>query len=170
MLPRSLNQTRANALGTVLLAGLQYSWTIEWEAGSMVYTSVIIGLPLGTLVAQRIAEPAAFNSDLSGSARISNSTRDRFQNYAANKSGLLKPTWSESDKSSSPFSRQTGVTSMVTSRGAMTPADIELARIDADIEGGKVRVDHEIKRLEEVHSPVHVMMPAPDLNRVTFSS
>lgn len=128
----------------------------------MLYTSVIIILPLGTLVAQRIADPAAFNSELSGSTRISNNVRDRFENFASNsnKSALLKPSWSQSDKDSASFSGRrgsnnalygrTGVTSVVTSTGSMTPADIELARIDADVETGKVRVEHEIQRSEEV--------------------
>lgn len=145
---------------TVFLASLQYSWTIQWEAGSMLYTSVIIVLPLGTLVAQRIADPAAFNSELSGSARIGNNTRDRFENYASNKGALLNPTWSQSDKDSAilsgrrgsgnALSRKAGVTAFVTSRGPMSSADVELARIDADIEAGKVRVDRAIQRSEEV--------------------
>lgn len=103
-------------------------------------------------------------SDLNVSPRISNNTRDRFENYASHKGGLIKPSWSQSDKSSTlfsgrrssnhPLSGSTSVTVRVSSSGAMSPNDIELARIDADVEGGKVRVDREIQRLEEVYTPV----------------
>lgn len=126
----------------------------------MVYTSVIIVLPLGTLVAQRIADPAAFNSELSGSARISNKTHDRFQNYSDNKKALLIPTSSQSSNasvmssgrrpSSNALCGKAGVTSMVSSGGPLSSVDIELARIDADIEARQVRVYHEFQRSEEV--------------------
>lgn len=126
----------------------------------MVYTSVIVVLPLGTLVAQRIADPSAFNSELSANARIENKMDDRFDNFTANKNALLNPTWSQSSKDSGVFSGRrgsnkalsgrTGVTATVSSGGPMTSADIELARVDADIEAGHVRVDREIQQSEQV--------------------
>lgn len=147
----------------------------------MVYTSVIIVMPLGTLVAQRIADPAAFsNGELShGTTRVGNRLHDRFGRFAAAESGtksnhLLNPTWSESDKESTVFSgrrgssnvirgKSSGVTSIVstgipsakssyqTKMGEpMSAVDIELARIDADLEAGVVRVDREIQQDEEV--------------------
>lgn len=130
----------------------------------MLYTSIIITLPLGTLVGQRIADPAAFQSDFSSpTTRISNNARDRFENYASssNKGTLLNGTWSQSDKdglvysgrrgSSNVFSgKTTGVTAFITSGGPMSSTDIELARIDAEFEAGQVRIDREIQRLEEV--------------------
>lgn len=127
----------------------------------MVYTSVIVVLPLGTLVAQRIADPGAFNSEHSASARISNKTgNDRFDNFTANKNALLNPTWSQSSKDSGVFSSRrgsstktlsgrTGVMATVSSGGPMTSTDMELARIDADIEAGHVRVDREIQQSEQ---------------------
>lgn len=148
----------------VILVGLQYCESVKWEPASMLYTSVIVTLPLGTLVGQRIADPAAFQSDFSTpTTRISNKARDRFENYASsssNKGALLNGTWSQSDRdgavysgrrgSSNVFSgKTTGVTAYVTSRGPMTSTDIELARIDAEFEAGQVRIDREIQRLEE---------------------
>ncbi|KAK7746460.1 pheromone alpha factor receptor [Cytospora paraplurivora] len=146
----------------VIFAGLQYSNKLNFEPGSMLYTAVIIVLPLGTLVAQRIADPGAFNSDLSaGSTRIGLAP-DR---YASGKKPLL-PSWSQSNNSSAVFpggssSRgavgKTGIISTVSSMRhhneggePMGPMDLELARIDGDIEMGKVRVNRDIQRSEEV--------------------
>lgn len=130
----------------------------------MVYTSVLIVLPLGCLVAQRIADPAAFQSELSASARVNQHPNDKFGVYASHKNGLLNPIWSQSDKDSAVFpgrhgssnalTAKNGVTAIITSgnhldnvaMGRVSPEDIELARIDADIEAGKVRVDHEIRQ------------------------
>lgn len=140
----------------------------------MVYTSVIIVLPLGSLVAQRIADPAAFsNGELSnGTTRVGNHANDRFGKFTAAAGGAChskhllihnktnSPDWSQSDKKS-------GVTSIVTAgtKGAnttyhhsnkaggqepMSAVDIELARIDADLEAGVVRVEREIQQDEEV--------------------
>ncbi|KAF3760965.1 hypothetical protein M406DRAFT_26133, partial [Cryphonectria parasitica EP155] len=53
----------------VFFAGLQYSGKVQFEPGSLLYTSVLVVMPLGTLVAQRIADPAAFNSEVSGSTQ-----------------------------------------------------------------------------------------------------
>ncbi|CAN8106341.1 unnamed protein product [Discula destructiva] len=146
----------------VFFAALQYSDTTVLQAGSMVYTAVLVVLPLGSLVAQRISDPAAFNSEHSASARVSQIRQDRFETFTSKKA-LLNPTWSQSDKDSTIFpGRQsgnpsppgrTGVTAIVTSGancksavGRMSAVDIELAMIDADWEAGKVRVDHEIRQ------------------------
>lgn len=133
----------------------------------MLYTAVIIVLPLGTLVAQRIADPGAFNSELSaGSTRIGNAP-DRFASSAASGKKPLLPSWSQSDNSSTVFSgssgskgrapAKTGVTSTISSMRhynengePMGSVDLELARIDGDIEMGRVRVDRQIQRSEEV--------------------
>lgn len=145
----------------------------------MVYTSVIIVLPLGSLVAQQIADPAAFsNGELSnGTTRVGNHANDRFGKFTTAGGGggggshskhllihnknNMGPDWSQSDKES-------GVTSIVTAgtKGAnnttyhhsnkaggqepMSAVDIELARIDADLEAGVVRVEREIQQDEEV--------------------
>lgn len=65
---------------------MQYSSSVQFEAGSMVYTSVVVILPLGSLVAQRIADPTAFSivstSNDGGSAmRSSGSSRSRFSSF-----------------------------------------------------------------------------------------
>lgn len=133
----------------------------------MVYTSVLVVLPLGCLVAQRIADPGAFNSELSASTRVGQTPNDRFEAYTAsnnsNKKSLLDPSWSQSDKGSTSFagrrgssnalSGKTGVTSTITGGtnyksmiGHMSAVDMELARIDADVEVGQVRVEHEIRQ------------------------
>lgn len=133
----------------------------------MLYTAVIIVLPLGTLVAQRIADPGAFNSELSAGSTLPGHTPDRYNTLGASGKKPLLPTWSQSDDDSTVFSGRsgggkggagkTGVTSTVLSTrhysengGPMGLADLELARIDGDIEMGRVRVDREIKRSEEM--------------------
>lgn len=141
----------------------------------MVYTSVIIVLPLGTLVAQRIADPAAFsNGELSnGNTRMGNHIDDRFGKFTATNGTkanhlLSSPNWSQSDKDSSHgmYGGKHGVTATVTvgtpnaknsnamyhakTGQPMSAVDIELARIDADLEAGVVRVDREIQQDEEV--------------------
>lgn len=139
----------------------------------MVYTSVIIVLPLGTLVAQRIADPAAFsNGELShGTTRVGNNPNDRFGRFTATGGTkanhlLNSPNWSQSDKDSAVLhgGGKPVVTSLVTAGmpGAkmsmyhskagepMSAVDIELARIDAGLEAGVVRVDREIQQNEEV--------------------
>lgn len=148
----------------VFFAVLQCSAVTVLQLGSMVYTSVAIVLPLGCLVAQRIADPSAFNSEQSASARVSQNPNGRFEAYTSNKNALLNPTWSQSDKDSAVFpgrrgssnalTAKNGVTATITS-GAhvrtmagrhMSSAEIELAAIDADIEAGQVRIDHEIRQ------------------------
>lgn len=184
---------------TVMFATLQYASDARFEAGSMVYTSVIIVLPLGTLVAQRIADPAAFsNGDLSnGTTRVGHHVNDRFGRFMAtggsrskhnNNNNNNSPNWSQSDKENAvvfsgaearrgssgmgiqgggpgvtsvvttgtPASAKFGHTMTTTYHGniktgePMNAVDIELACIDADLEAGVVRVDHEIQQDEEV--------------------
>lgn len=160
-----IHPTKLTACLTVFFTALECSEATAFQAGSMVYTSVLVVLPLGCLVAQRIADPAAFNSEHGASARMSHNPNDRFETFDSsnNKKGLLSPAWSQSDKDSAVFpgrrgssnalSGKTGVTSIVTSgtgykgaAGHMSMADIELARIDADLEVGQVRVDREIRQ------------------------
>ncbi|OIW29183.1 hypothetical protein CONLIGDRAFT_704670 [Coniochaeta ligniaria NRRL 30616] len=45
-----------------VFAGLEYGTWAAYEFGSLTYTSVVVVLPLGTLVAQRIANPGAFTA------------------------------------------------------------------------------------------------------------
>lgn len=131
----------------------------------MLYTAVIIVLPLGTLVAQRIADPGAFNSELNAST-IPGNAPDRYNTLGASGKKPLLPTWSQSDNNSTVFSGRSGskggvgnpgITSTISSMRhynengePMGSVDLELARIDGDVEMGRVRVDREIQRSEEV--------------------
>lgn len=154
---------------TVIFAGLQYSWSVQFEPGSLLYTSVLIVLPLGTLVAQRIADPAAFNSEISATARVSGMPRDRFEDFTTKKTNMSHATWSQSSHESGHAFRgrqnsrnalngAMGVTATVSSMGyynkmvggAFGPDDIELAEMGPDIESGCVRVEHEVQQSEEM--------------------
>lgn len=178
LLPFSWNQiprasiSKLIAPSAVFFVALQFSTTTPLNAGSLVYTSVVVILPLGCLVAQRIADPSAFDSSAghSESARVnSRNPDDRFEAASSIKKSLLNGTWSQSDKDSLVFpgaggrrgssnalagrSSKTGVTSTITGGagyksggGHLSALDIELARIDADLEVGQVRVDHEIRQ------------------------
>lgn len=148
---------------TVVLVGLQMSQKLNFETGSLVYTSVIIVLPLGTLVAQRVADPGAFSSEVScGSTNSAGNAPDRYSASALAEKPLL-PCWSQCDNTTTIYSDhrggnsgagKTGVTSAISSerfskRGS-DAVDLELARIDCDLEMGRVRVNREFQRAEEV--------------------
>ncbi|KAB5571834.1 fungal pheromone mating factor STE2 GPCR-domain-containing protein [Coniochaeta sp. 2T2.1] len=53
-------------------AGLEYGQWAAFEFGSLTATSVVIVLPLGTLAAQRIANPSAFSQDHNSTPSSSN--------------------------------------------------------------------------------------------------
>lgn len=136
----------------------------------MVYTSVIIVLPLGTLVAQRIADPTVFgNSDLgNGSTPMGNQVDDRFGRFImAKKHQLLNPSWGRSDKntgSSLSSSCQSGSNNGLSGKSSEVSSttsasignykaatvepldmiDLELARIDADLEAGMMGLDYKV--------------------------
>lgn len=149
----------------MLFVALQISERINFETGSLVYTSIIIILPLGTLVAQRIADPGAFNSEISRRASGNGDDPDRHGVSSSGKRPLL-PAWNQGDNATSVFSGQrgskcgqgkTGVVSTISSdpfakRGsdAMGAVDMELARIDGDLESGRVRVNRDFEQSEEV--------------------
>ena len=106
---------------------------------------MIILLPLGTLIAQRISTPAAFASIPETRSRVSDSTsKQPFLKHYSN---------SESYHGSSPAKSvltSHGITSHISggqSNEKFDPIDAELARID-DLERG-VRVDREIEHREE---------------------
>ncbi|KAK7709349.1 pheromone alpha factor receptor [Diaporthe eres] len=150
----------------VVFVALQVSERIRFETGSLVYTSIIIVLPLGTLVAQRLADPGAFNSEESRASGNGNGkTSDRYNVSSSGKRPLLR-AWSQGDNAATTYSGprgsetgqgKTGVVSTISSdpyakRGsdAMSPVDMELARIDGDLESGKVRVNRDFQQSEEV--------------------
>lgn len=151
----------------VIFAAVQFTPDLQIESGSLAYTSVVIILPLGTLVAQRTANPAAFDSDrggLDGSTRI---TSDALASGGGNNNNNKKPllrSWASDAYSprKGSFGPRTEVSSTGTSGRRLTDEglpmssiDIELARIDGDDPemgrgGGKgVRVDREIRHTEE---------------------
>ncbi|PSR97616.1 fungal pheromone mating factor STE2 GPCR-domain-containing protein [Coniella lustricola] len=154
----------------VFFASLQYSWSVRFESGSLLYTSVLVVLPLGTMVAQRIADPAAFNSELSATARVTDIPRDRFEEFTTRKTSVSPGTWSQSShesdrafrirhtsESNAPHGTM-GVTATVSSvgyynklaGGALNPNDIELEHIEVDVEAGCVRVEHEVQQSAEI--------------------
>lgn len=152
----------------MVFVALQISERIAFETGSLVYTSIIIILPLGTLVAQRLADPGAFNSDerrASDNGNGNGNDPDRSGISSSGKRPLL-PAWKQRDNTTTVFSGlrgskssqgKTGVVSTISSdpfakRGsdAMGAVDMELARIDGDLESGRVRVNRDFEQSEEV--------------------
>ncbi|KAI3395389.1 hypothetical protein diail_1380 [Diaporthe ilicicola] len=149
----------------VVLIALQVSGRVTYETGSLVYTSIIVVLPLGTLLAQRIADPGAFNSEESrrGSAKFVGNDPDRSGASASGEKPLLLPSWSQYDNNSTAYSGhrgsssdpgKIGVTSAISSerfaKRDSDAIDVELARIDNDLEMGRVRVNREFQQSEEV--------------------
>lgn len=148
----------------MLFVALQISDKINFETGSLVYTSIIIVLPLGTLVAQRLADPGAFNSEVSR-ASASGNAPGRYDNSSSGKRPLLR-AGSQRDNTATVYSGlrdsktgqgKTGVVSTISSdpyakRGSNTmgAVDMELAQIDGDLESGRVRVNRDFQQSEEV--------------------
>ncbi|KAK1752297.1 fungal pheromone mating factor STE2 GPCR-domain-containing protein [Echria macrotheca] len=130
---------------------------LDFQAGSLVFTSVMIILPLGTLIAQRLANPQWFNSQESNAA-MSNAARP-------SKRPLMgSDTPSNGTNGASLQGRGGGVlTSNVFGRGQMAginekgsgyhanEVDAELARIDNDDleRGNGVHVARSIERRVE---------------------
>lgn len=148
----------------MLFVALQVSEKINFETGSLVYTSIIIILPLGTLVAQRLADPGAFNSEVSRRASGNENDPDRYGASTSGKRPLL-PAWNQCGNTTTVYSGsrgsksgqgKTGVVSTISSdpfakRGSegISPVDMELARIDGDLESGRVRVNRDFEQSEE---------------------
>lgn len=127
----------------MIFAFLEFGRFANFQSASLTSTSVIVALPLGTLVAQRLANPDWFNSTRGGSTEGSagEASRRRLLNNGAG------------------FQTQsTGVVkSQISSEARFHHADnvdSVLARIDdADLEQGGVRVDHSIERRVEKARP-----------------
>lgn len=139
----------------VVLISMQVSGKFIIETGSLVYTSIIIVLPLGTLIAQRLADPGAFNSEAGPRTGVTRTGH----NYTSSGKKPLAPTWNGYGNTTTLRSAhrdkegKTGVTSTVSSeRFPKGPdaVDMELARIDADLETGRVRVNRELQQSEEM--------------------
>ncbi|KAK0616450.1 fungal pheromone mating factor STE2 GPCR-domain-containing protein [Immersiella caudata] len=129
----------------VLFAFLEFGNFANFESGSIAWTSVVVALPFGTLIAQRLANPNWFSSaDVSVNAS------------GGGASGRLLLNSGVTSNGGNNASFQTQSTGVVKSQISSEPryhhnddVDAQLARIDdADLEHG-VRVDHTIERYEE---------------------
>ncbi|KAK4452607.1 fungal pheromone mating factor STE2 GPCR-domain-containing protein [Podospora aff. communis PSN243] len=129
----------------VLFAFLEFGNFSRFEAGSVTWTSVVVVLPLGTLIAQRLANPRWFSSpELSVDASAGGASGRRLLNTGATGNGGNNASF------------QTQSTGVVKSQISSEPrcvhadhVDAQLARNDdADLEQG-VRVDYTIERSEE---------------------
>lgn len=146
----------------MLFISLQVSQRFIIETGSLVYTSIIIVLPLGTLVAQRLADPGAFNSE--GRTGTATSTVADPHDFSASGKKPLIPSWNRCGNNNTVYSGRrgskgvqgkTGVVSTISSerfpkRHGSDAVDMELARIDGDLEAGRVRVNRELQQSEEM--------------------
>ncbi|KAK3349085.1 fungal pheromone mating factor STE2 GPCR-domain-containing protein [Lasiosphaeria hispida] len=150
----------------VIFAGLEFGTFLNFESASLTQTSVIVVLPLGTLVAQRLANPTWFNAtpvSLNNSAEgsaskgrllFSGTTNNGTTTGARNigfhhphiRNGLMSHISSEAHSVSTASSPDKPRFHHSDHVGA------ELARIDAgevDLERGGVRVNHSIERSVE---------------------
>ncbi|POS71570.1 pheromone receptor [Diaporthe helianthi] len=142
----------------VVLISMQVSQKFVIETGSLVYTSIIIVLPLGTLIAQRLADPNAFNSQ--GPGKTVNSRNGNGPDYFSSTKKPPVPSWKQYGNTNTVRSAyfddegQTGVTSTISSerfpKQGSDAVDRELARIDGDLESGRVRVNRELQQSEEM--------------------
>ncbi|ROT40924.1 pheromone receptor [Sodiomyces alkalinus F11] len=128
----------------VVFAGLQWGdWTI-FQAGSVTYTSVVIFLPLGGLVAQR----ASFSSSTYELARNDTGTGNSITPLKFGSHFGTNPT----DSTCVP-STVTSRIEATRSRDIVDPIDLELREIDEGgsnpAEKGGVRVNREFDRREE---------------------
>jgi pheromone alpha factor receptor len=136
----------------VLFVSFQVSERFAIETGSLVYTSIIVVLPLGTLLAQRLSDPTAFNGEGRSGAGNSGGNAPGW-NQDANNSNVLFAGRTNSDGNQG----RTGVMSSISSerraqKEGPDALDLELARIDGDdldLEAGRVRVNRELQQSEE---------------------
>lgn len=145
----------------MLFISLQVSERFIIETGSLVYTSIIIVLPLGTLIAQRLADPGAFNSE--GRTGTDNSTAADPHDFSSSGKKPLIPSWNRCGNNTTVYSGRrgsngvqgkTGIVSKISSerfpKQGSDAVDMELARIDGDLEAGRVRVNRELQQSEEM--------------------
>jgi len=110
--------TRPVSKISAVFAGLEFGTFQSFESGSLTLTSVIIILPLGTLVAQRLAAAGTFASPAGRYASHSSDSKKRFVG-----------TWSHhSNKPSGSSSAATAA--RVSTKERVDPIDLELQRIE----------------------------------------
>jgi pheromone alpha factor receptor len=122
-----------------IFATLEYGTLTNFEFGSLTYTSVVLVLPLGTLAAQRIANPGAFNSPEHTQVPSSGNSKEPF----------LK-TWHSTSEGSA------GISSHIVSEGRTETRERQSSLQDGgyakygcgDLEKG-VRVERQIEHTEQ---------------------
>ncbi|KAL2753962.1 hypothetical protein ACRALDRAFT_2028490 [Sodiomyces alcalophilus JCM 7366] len=128
----------------VVFAGLQWGTWREFGAGSVTYTSVMIFLPLGTLIAQRASVPSSAY-DL---ARDNTGTGNSITPLKFGSQTGTNPT----DSTFVP-STVTSRVEATRSRDIVDPIDVELLEIDEEessaAEKGGVRINRQFDRREE---------------------
>ncbi|KAH8887848.1 hypothetical protein GQ53DRAFT_725580 [Thozetella sp. PMI_491] len=127
----------------VLFAGLEWGTFVNFESGSLTHTSVFIVLPLGSLVAQRIANPGAFSVERVSSGRSSG--------RSSNKQPFLK-SWHSSITAATKGVNRHGVTTHVASTSHQektSDAFSDLDHVVEDLEHG-VRVNRQIEHHEQL--------------------
>ena len=151
--------TRSNPLtpAAVLFTGLQWGEFVNFESGSLTMTSVIVILPLGTLVAQRLANPSSSyvsNAGVSSAASASGASKRRLLSHGHTNRTHGSTVPDSPLQPNGKGTTTTGVTSQISS-AASSPMvgseksrgrgggygyptdniDAELARIDGDEHG-----------------------------------
>ncbi len=118
----------------MLFAGLEWGAFHNFESGSLTSTSVIIILPLGTLVAQRIATAGTLASNGASRRTDTSESKKRFLgNWSHHSNGTAHVTSLPKEK--------------------VDPVDLELQRIDASDEPDSNTIW--VRREVEQHSIRH---------------
>ena len=124
---------------TAFFAGLQFAsfGTAESEAGSLTYTSVVLFLPLGTLVAQRLSTSPSFSAQTRSVNTAKSATN------ASSKKGFLS-NWSHHSQG---VANNVSIHSGRPLKEKVDPVDLELQRIDDDDATGSngVWIDRQVK-------------------------
>ena len=133
-------------LHTAFFAGLQFAsfGQVPWEPGSLTYTSVVLVLPLGTLVAQRLSASSTFSAQLR--------SRNTGNSSATPSKKRFLSSWSHQSRGVNNVSVQGGCPTPPKEK--VDPIDRELQRIDDEeaAGGGRVWVDHEVELRREARS------------------
>ncbi|KAM0274423.1 hypothetical protein ACHAQH_007861 [Verticillium albo-atrum] len=126
----------------VIFAGFGWRNWQAFEPGSLALTSVILFLPLGTLIAQRIATPVAYYDP--------NARHDTGTGRSGKPFKDISQIGSDVTESNACPSTLTSRIEAGRSRHPIDPIDLELRQLDEnDAEKGVVRVNCEFERREE---------------------
>ncbi|CRK28932.1 hypothetical protein BN1723_004242 [Verticillium longisporum] len=126
----------------VTFAGFGWRNWQAFEPGSLALTSVILFLPLGTLIAQRIATPESYYEVKARHQTCTGRSDMPFKD--------ISQIGSDATESNAATSTVTSRIEAGRSRVATDPIDLELRRLDGyDAEMGVVRVNREFDRRED---------------------